>query len=413
MNKKAKKLIISLLASSVLLGLFGGCSNSDKKDVGSEQYVEQVTQDQSSEDEGVIITEENSTEADEELSNIESESEKSNKVTSNNAEIHFINTGNSDAILIKEDSGVNILIDAGDNDDESLMCSYLQKESIKKIDYLISTHPDADHCGGMDAVIDNFEIGTFFVGNGSSNTKTYTSVITSAANKGVSPSVPLEDKQIDLSDSSYMKFYNTVGGSNSNESSLVTLYVNGSDKFLFMGDAGIEAENKIVSKLCDVDVLKVGHHGSSTSTSQKLIDTTKPEYAVIQVGQNNKYGHPHRETMAILENESIEVHRNDECGDVIFKSTGNGVNTECKIGSYIANQKNNNQTVEQPQENTTSNNSNQTNTDTSQSNGEFVITQTGTKYHRPSCSTIKQVKDTVSREEAEALGYEACKRCNP
>lgn len=253
------------------------------------------------------------------------------------ATVHFINTGNSDAILILQDDK-SVLIDAGDNDDESLMVNYLNNLEIKKIDYLVSTHPDADHCGGLDAVINNFEIGTFFVGNGSSDSQTYTDVINATANKGINPSVPLEESKFELTSNSYIQFFNTAGGSDSNESSLVTLFVNGEDKFLLTGDAGTETENKILSKMQDVDVLKIGHHGSKNSTTQSFLDKVNPEYAVILTGKNS-YGHPHSEVLSKLESANIEIHRSDECGDIIFKSTGEGVSTECDKGTYLANDK--------------------------------------------------------------------------
>lgn len=253
------------------------------------------------------------------------------------ATVHFINTGNSDAILIVQDDK-SVLIDAGDNDDESLMVNYLNNLEIKKIDYLVSTHPDADHCGGLDAVINNFEIGTFFVGNGSSDSQTYADVITTSANKGVNPSVPLEEAKIELTSNSYIQFFNTAGGNDSNEGSLVTLFVNGEDKFLLTGDAGTETENKILSKMQDVDVLKIGHHGSKNSTTQSFLDKVNPEYAVILTGKNS-YGHPHSEVLSKLESANIEIHRSDECGDIIFKSTGEGVSTECDKGTYLANDK--------------------------------------------------------------------------
>ena len=253
------------------------------------------------------------------------------------ATVHFINTGNSDAILILQDDK-SVLIDAGDNDDEELVVNYLNNLEIKKIDYLVNTHPDADHCGGLDAVINNFEIGTFFVGNGSSDSQTYTDVINATANKGINPSVPLEESKFELTSNSYIQFFNTAGGSDSNESSLVTLFVNGEDKFLLTGDAGTETENKILSKMQDVDVLKIGHHGSKNSTTQSFLDKVNPEYAVILTGKNS-YGHPHSEVLSKLESANIEIHRSDECGDIIFKSTGEGVSTGCTEGTYLANDK--------------------------------------------------------------------------
>ena len=251
---------------------------------------------------------------------------------SKNSEIHFINTGNSDSILIKGEK--NVLIDGGDNDDEQLIVDYLKKQGVKKVDYLIATHNHADHIGGLDSVVDNLDIGQVLVSNGDATTKTYRDFITSLSDKKLKPSVPLKDAKFDLGNGAYMQIFNTNGGSNTNEESLVTLYVNGQDKFLFTGDAEKETEKEILSLVPDVDVLKVGHHGSRSSTTQQFLDKVNPEFAVITVGKDNRYHHPHRAVMDKLKTKKIEVHRTDECGTVIFESTGSGVKTDCKAGTY-------------------------------------------------------------------------------
>lgn len=99
-----------------------------------------------------------------------------------------------------------------------------------------------------------------------------------------------------------------------------------------MGDAEKEIEQKL--NIRDVDLLKVGHHGSHSSSSKPFIDKTNPEYAVILVGEDNRYGHLHKGTMDTFKYKGIEVHRSDECGDIIFKSTGNGLEVDCKKGSH-------------------------------------------------------------------------------
>lgn len=254
-----------------------------------------------------------------------------NSISKNN-EIHFISTGNSDAILIKGEK--NVLIDGGDNNDEDSIVDYLKKQGVKKIDYLIATHNHADHIGGLDSVVDNLDIGQVLVSNGDATTKTYRDFITSLSDKKLKPSVPLKDAKFDLGNGAYMQIFNTNGGSNTNDQSLVTIYVNGQDKFLFTGDAEKETEKEILSLVPDVDVLKVGHHGSRSSTTQQFLDKVNPEYAVITVGKDNKYHHPHRAVMDKLKTKKIEVHRTDECGTIIFESTGNGVKTDCKEGTY-------------------------------------------------------------------------------
>lgn len=350
------------------------------------------------------------------------------------AEVNFINTGNSDAILIIQDDKT-VLIDAGDNDDESLMVDYLNNLQIKKIDYLVNTHPDADHCGGIDAVINNFKIGEFFVGNGSSDSKTYADVITAAANKGINPSVPLEESKFELTSNSYIQFFNTKGGKDSNESSLVTLFVNGEDKFLLTGDAGAETENKILPQMQDIDVLKVGHHGSKNSTTQSFLDKVNPEYAVILTGKN-EYGQPHSEVLTRLESANIKVHRSDECGDIIFKSSGKGVSTECAEGTYLANDKESREEAARVSEEQRiaaekaeqeriaaeearlaqeAEAARQAEEAAAQQNnvGEMVwITENGSKYHsRNNCGNTNPANARQIPLEEAQKSYEACKKC--
>lgn len=254
--------------------------------------------------------------------------------SSENVKVHFINTGNSDAILI-QDNGVFALIDAGDNDDEQLMVDYLNKCGVEKIKYIISTHAHADHLGGLDAVVKNFDIEYALVSNGSAETKSYRDFINAMADKGLSPGVPLENKKFYLNNS-YFEVLNTNGGKTTNDESLVVKYINGDDEMLFTGDIEKDTENEILDKVDKVDLLKVAHHGSRSSSTQAFLDKADPEYAIIFAEEGNRYGHPHKETMKRLEKMGIEVHRSDECGDIIFESTGNGLISDCQtIGSYI------------------------------------------------------------------------------
>lgn len=350
-----------------------------------------------------------------------------NKVTENKAEIHFINTGNSDAILIKEGSKA-ALIDGGDNDDENTVVSYLKKQGVKELEYIFATHPDADHIGGLDAVINSIAVKNVYVSNGDANTKTYVDFINAISNKGLNPSVPLLNSEFKLEKSKF-KVLSVANEKEVNDNSIVLEYINGNDKILFMGDAGREIENNINTE--DVDLLKIGHHGSRTSSDPSFIRKTNPEYAVITVGENNRYGHPHEETMDTLKNNNIEVHRNDECGDIIFISTGKGLEVNCKIGSYnVGNKKqssssssNKNYSSSNKYSDTAKNTNNLASSDTSRveesdnisdSNSSDIVywTPNGKSYHSiKSCSTLSRSKIINSGTISQSGKNDPCDRC--
>lgn len=261
-----------------------------------------------------------------------SNEEKDEDVISNvyEAQLHFINTGNSDAILIRQ-GGEAALIDGGDNDDEETVVNYLKDIGVKELKYVIATHPDADHIGGLDAVVNSIPIENVYVSNGDANTKTYSDFINAMSSKDLYPSVPLLGAEFYLGTSKF-KVLSAANLNNPNDNSIVLEYVNGNDKILLMGDAGTDIERIIDVK--EVDLIKIGHHGSNTSSDMNFIKKINPEYAVITVGKNNRYGHPNKETMQTLKKENIEVHRSDECGNILFKSTGNGLVINCEKGSY-------------------------------------------------------------------------------
>ncbi|WP_272865541.1 ComEC/Rec2 family competence protein [Clostridioides difficile] len=337
------------------------------------------------------------------------------------AEIHFINTGNSDAILIKQGS-LSALIDGGDNDDEGKVVSYLKQQGVTELEYVFATHPHADHIGGLDAVVDEIPVKNIYVSNGDADTKTYSDFINSMANKGLNPSVPLIDNEFKFGTSSF-KVLSVANESEPNNNSLVLLYTNGEDKVLLMGDAESEIENRINES--DVDLLKVGHHGSHSSSSSSFIDKVSPEYAVIMVGENNKYGHPHKETMDNLENRNIEVHRSDECGHIVFKSSGNGLSIDCKIGSFDAGK--DTSSSSSSSSNSTSGGSNNSNVavvptpapepslepEVNNSVETVYWTPNGKSYHTTkSCSTLSRSKTINSGTQSQSGKYDPCDRCH-
>lgn len=329
------------------------------------------------------------------------------KAETKTTDVHFISTGNSDSILIS-DNGKFALIDGADNDDEQYLVNYLNNRGVKQLEYLILTHPDADHAGGLDAVVKNFTIKNAFVGNGNADTKTYKDFVQACIDKKLQPSVPLQDKTFTLGNGSFQFFNQTSQRDNANNNSLVALYTIGSNKFLFMGDSGKEVEADLpLDKIGKVDVLKVGHHGSKSSSSGSFIKAVSPKNAVICCGTDNKYGHPHQETLNTLSKYGVTVYRTDS-GTVVVSSNGNNISVKTTDSS--------NQTAKsksKTEESITSNKSYSTIDTSSKKSKTVYITKTGKKYHSDGCQYLKKSKISIDKDEAENKGYTPCSKCNP
>lgn len=254
-------------------------------------------------------------------------------------QVHFINVGQGASQLIISPSGKTMLIDAGNNDQEDDIVAYLNKQKIKKIDVLVGTHPDADHIGGLDAVIDNFDIGSVYLPKVHNNTKTFEDVLNSIKNKNLKVNTAKSGMLINLDKSLTVKMLAPVGTYDElNNMSVVIRLIYGSTSFLLTGDAEQESENDMLKSKANLksDVLLVGHHGSNSSTSQKFLNAVNPKYAVIQVGKNS-YGHPTDATLKKLSSKKITVYRNDKHGNIIFISDGKSlkVSTEKSPSSNI------------------------------------------------------------------------------
>ncbi|HZJ57302.1 MAG TPA: MBL fold metallo-hydrolase [Clostridia bacterium] len=243
--------------------------------------------------------------------------------------VHFIDVGQGDSILIRLPSGENMLIDAGDNDKGKVVVDYLKEQGIEKIDHLVGTHPHADHIGGLDDVIDEFDIGDIYMPKVSHTTKTYMDVLEAIDRKGLKikaaksgSTIPTEGAKAEiLAPDSDLK------SDNLNDYSAVIRLTYGQTTFLFQGDAEKKTEDLILSSHTNIKahVIKLGHHGSSTSNTPDYIETVDPRYAVITLGAGNKYGHPHKEITDLLDAKGITVYRTDQNGTVIAVSDGREV----------------------------------------------------------------------------------------
>lgn len=240
-------------------------------------------------------------------------------------DIYYFDVGQADSILLRCDNH-NMLIDAGNNADGKLIVNELKSMGIDTIDYLIGTHAHEDHIGGLDDVIDNFNIENFYMPSKEYTSATYKSVLKSAENKNLEVESPNVGDKFELGSATCEVMSIDNDAKELNLTSIVIEVTNGDNKFLFTGDAEIENEEKRLWN--DIDVLKVGHHGSRTSTSEDFIEQTQPEVAVISLGEGNSYGHPHQETIDLLNEYNVTIYRTDTQGTIHITSDGENYNVE-------------------------------------------------------------------------------------
>ena len=245
-----------------------------------------------------------------------------------NLEVHFIDVGQGDAILVKSDEEF-MLIDAGKNVDGDLVVNYLKGQNVKKLKYVIGTHPHEDHIGGLDNVIDVFDVEKVIMPNVIHTTKTFEDVLDSIINKGLKITPAKSGDKYYLGESEVLILApNKVEYDNLNNYSVVTKLTHGNTSFIFTGDAEEISEKEMIEVYKDnlkSDILKVGHHGSTTSTSQEFLDAVRPKEAIISLGKDNTYGHPHKEIIDRLEANNIIIYRTDLEGTIIAKSDGNSI----------------------------------------------------------------------------------------
>lgn len=244
--------------------------------------------------------------------------------------IHYLDVGQGDCILI-QCGNQSMLIDAGDNSKGTLVEMYLKNQGISTLDYVIGTHPDADHIGGLDVVLYKFECKTIIMPDKTKDTATYRDVADTMKNKGYKNTLPVTGTTYKLGSASFVIVSPSKNYSDSNNCSVSILLTHGNNKFLFTGDAEEEAEQDMIGGEVSLkaDVLKAGHHGSNTASTLEFLKEVKPEYVVISCGEGNSYGHPHAEVMNNLRKLGIKVFRTDEQGTLQVKSDGNTLVWNC------------------------------------------------------------------------------------
>ena len=250
------------------------------------------------------------------------------------AKISFLDVGQADCILL-EFSGKTMLIDGGNREDGKNVVNYIKKSGYDYIDFMVETHSHEDHIGGLPTVLSEISVGQVFMPSKAARTTIYKEFISSIDKNGAKKIIPEENRVI-YNDSkacvTVISKDNKTDGVDLNDTSIVIKFEYGKNSFIFTGDAGTSVEKDIMSRyskdFLDVDVLKVGHHGSKTSSSVEWLKTLSPKYAVIMCEKGNKYGHPHKQTLNNLSKLKIETLRTDLSGTIVMTTDGSQISVK-------------------------------------------------------------------------------------
>lgn len=363
--------------------------------------------------------------------------------------VHFIDVGQGDSILIQAGNEA-MLIDAGTNESGDVVTAYLESLGISHLDWVIGTHPHEDHIGGLDDVIREMDVDRVMMPPKEHTTKTFEDVLDAIADKNLTITLPEVGDSYALG-SGQFTILGPVNdyGDDLNNWSVVLRLDYGNTSFLFTGDAESTAEEDILSTGLPVeaDVLKVGHHGSDTSTSQAFLDAVSPDFAVISAGWDNDYGHPHQTTLDKLMAAQVSLCRTDLQGTVLITSNGQDLDVSYAKEAAEDDLTASPDTSASELSNTSAADASGTSesvSGTADSTGESTpvaaasqdetpaqetqapavtenpdvsiqvhITRTGEKYHSAGCSYLSKSDIPISLADAKAQGYTPCSRCNP
>jgi len=322
--------------------------------------------------------------------------------------VHFIDVGQGDSEFIELPGGETMLIDGGEREYGETVCSYISSLGYSEITYLVATHPHSDHIGGLPQVLADFDVENVYMPNVSSSSAIYGEfldrveaegcmVTQAAASVGVIDEnglcaeflAPVEDEYSEL-----------------NNYSAVLKLTYGSTSFLFMGDAEELSEQQITADV-SANVIKVGHHGSDTSSSQQFVQRVSPQYAVFEVGKDNSYGHPSAEAVGRWQNAGAQILRTDLLGNIVITSDGEGLTV------------NTSQNAETPAETSSQAQTSAQTTSAAQQSAEYsyILNTSSKKIHLPDCSYAANMSEknkeitSKSVEQLESEGYTPCKNC--
>lgn len=244
----------------------------------------------------------------------------------NEVKVHFIDVGQADCILVQTSQGKNVLIDAGDDGDAEKVISYLQKNNVATIDMLIATHPHHDHIGSMDEIIQAFSVDIMYMPGRSHQTRFYSDLQKAIRNNKVMTMEARAGQTIKIDKNVKLEVLAPLGKKyrQMNDYSLVMKLIHKKNTFLLMADTGKQSEKEMLSKNVNVkaDVMKIGHHGADSSTTEDFLEEVDPETAVITAESRHKHKLPSENVLARLKLRDVKIYRTDRVGNVVAESDG-------------------------------------------------------------------------------------------
>ncbi len=369
------KIFALLLAVLLVLGCFVGCSSENGEQSGGEQTTV------AGDNKETIIPEDS------------------------DFAVHFIDVGQADAALVVCD-GKTMLIDGGNAEDSDLMYTYLVKQGITYLDYVVSTHAHEDHVGGIAGALTAVKdgVGTVYSPVTEADTDVFKTFVKKVQSMGKELTVPKAGDTFSLGEATVQILGPRKSYDDANDTSIVLRVVYGETSFLFTGDMESAAEADLLAAGVSLKstVLKVGHHGSDSSTSYRFLREVAPIYAIISVGAGNTYGHPSETVLSRLRDADAKVYRTDLQGDIVCTSNGEKLTF---------------QTTKNSDKETNPTEEDRTTSSTSAVTSYAYIGNVNTrKFHDANCGNLPEEANRIyftSRQEAIEKGYSACGNCKP
>ncbi len=331
--------------------------------------------------------------------------------------VHYLDVGQGDSIFIELPDGKCMLIDASISEYGDRIVDAIRALSYDRIDYVVATHPHADHIGGMEQVLKSFEIGCIYLPDVSADTATYVGMAETILERDI-PAEAAETGVTLLSGDVQAKFLapSVIDEDDQNRNSAVLLLTYGERTFLFMGDADTSIEDSLQGDI-NCDVLKVGHHGSRTASGSDFLRRATPTYAIISCGEGNSYGHPHEEALSRLQACGAEILRTDLVGTVTVRTDGKTLTVETQRGQGGDPSESGAESTSQAE--SESENTSQTESEPEAGGQTWVLNTSNHKIHRPDCQYVDSIAPQNRTEsdktvsELEAEGYTPCSSCKP